>query len=307
MDIIQETTSFQLKKPSAIAIGKFDGIHQGHMALLKEILAQKEKGLQAVVFTFDPLPDIFFGGRECQLLSTNLEKRHLLEQLGVDVLVEYPLTKESASISPEDFVRNILCKQMQMRYIAAGYDLSFGDRGMGNAKLLREMAPVLDYEVSVIDKICLGEREISSTYVREAVAKGDMELACSLLGRPYLILSRVRHGQRLGHVIGMPTVNLIPEEEKLLPPYGVYFSETLVNGCWYKGVTNIGMRPTVSEEKSVTVETFLFDFDQEIYDTMVGVKLLHHSRNEMRFHSVEELSAQMHEDARQAADYFACH
>ncbi|MCR4587414.1 MAG: bifunctional riboflavin kinase/FAD synthetase [Lachnospiraceae bacterium] len=307
MQIISGTTTFQLNKPSAVAIGKFDGIHKGHMALLQEILRQKRQGLQAVVFTFDPLPDIFFGGRPCKLLSTDQEKHRLLEELGVDVLVEYPLTKESASVSPEKFVTEILVKQMKMAYIAAGYDLSFGDKGKGNAALLKKMAPACGYEVSVIDKICLGEREVSSTYVREAVAEGNMELATSLLGREYLILSTVRHGQRLGHVIGMPTMNLIPEEEKLLPPYGVYFSESLVNGAWYKGVTNIGMRPTVSSEPKVTVETFLFDFDADIYDETVGVKLHHYSRAEMRFENVEALSARMHEDAREAADYFTCH
>ncbi len=307
MEIIKGTTLFQLHKPSAVAIGKFDGIHQGHMELLDQILAQKEKGLQAVVFTFDPLPDIFFGGRECLLLSTNSEKEQMLAELGVDVLIEYPLTKESASIPPEEFVSRILVSQMQMKFIAAGYDLSFGDKGKGNAGLLLSLSKVFDYQVTVIDKICFDNREISSTYVREAVFEGNMELAQALLGRPYTIFNQVKHGQRLGHAIGMPTMNLIPEKEKLLPPFGVYFSLSRIGGTWYKGVTNIGMRPTVSKDRNVTVETFLFDFSGDIYDENVEVKLLHFSRKEMKFADVEALSLQMHADSKHAMDYFACH
>ena len=304
MYIIENDTSFQLNTPSAIAIGKFDGIHRGHKALLQMILEKKSQGMKAVVFTFEPSPMELFTGQIQPELTTREEKRVLFKNMGIDILIEYPMTKESAAITPENFVREILCKQMCAGFIAAGYDVSFGDKGKGNAELLKELSTSCGYELEIIDKIRDAEgKEISSTYVREQIAQGKMEKVERLLGEAYSITGQVKHGKKLGRTLGMPTVNLIPSGKKLLPPNGVYFSEVLYDDKVYKSITNIGYKPTVNEEKVLGAETYLYDFAQDIYGKEITVKLFSFKRPEMKFESIEELKAQMAKDIAEGRYY----
>ena len=274
MRIIEKEPSFQLNKPSAVAIGKFDGIHRGHQSLLRHILEQKEKEFQAVVFTFEPSPTAFFSGVSLPELTTKQEKRKLFAEMGIDVLIEFPLNRERAAMPPEIFLEKVLAGQMRAAYVAAGTDLSFGKGGAGGTALLQKEAVRLGYQVNIIDKVCLDGVEISSSYLREVIKAGDMERARHLLGDAYSVSGIVVHGKKLGRKLGMPTVNLLPETEKLLPPYGVYFSEVLVGERVYKGITNIGRKPTVNAEKQVGVETYLYDFAQDIYGREITVKLL---------------------------------
>ena len=296
MQIIEGTTEFQLDKKSAVAIGKFDGIHRGHRKLLSHILVAKEDGLQTVVFTFDPPPDVFFGNRQDKELTTKEEKRKLFAEMGIDVLVEFPLTQETAATRAEAFVEKILVNQLKAVYIAAGTDVSFGYKKEGNYRLLQSMADTLGYEVQLIDKVCLDGKEISSTYVRTEVAKGNMQLVTTLLGSPYKVTGEVVHGRRLGRTLGMPTVNMTPPEIKLLPPNGVYISSVIYEGKKYRGITNIGVKPTVSNETQIGVETYLYDFDEEIYGKELTIELLAFKRPEMKFENVEQLKAQMQKD-----------
>ena len=177
MQIISGTTDFLLQGASAVAIGKFDGMHRGHKALLSEILEAKKRGLQAVVFTFDPPPAVLFSGKAVKGLTTREEKRRLFRQIGIDVLIEFPLTFQTAAISPEDFLRVIVQEQIRAKLVAAGTDLSFGDRGLGDCKLLKARAEAYGYEVKIIDKVLEDGEEISSTRVRQAVEAGKMQEA----------------------------------------------------------------------------------------------------------------------------------
>lgn len=303
MEIICGTTEFQLKKKSAVAIGKFDGLHRGHRQLLSYILRQKERGMGAVVFTFYPSPSVFFGQASANELTTREEKRKLFEEMGIDLLIEFPLNRDTAATSPEDFVRKILVEQMKVEYIGAGADLSFGCRGMGNKELLIQMSPELGYEVQIIDKVYYKEREISSTYVRETVEMGDMITARELLGRYYGFEGRVREGNRLGRRLGMPTLNLYPVTEKLLPPKGVYFSRVLYENCVYPGITNIGEKPTVNQSGTVSVETYLYDFDKDMYGKEIVTELLQFKRAEKRFENVQELKFQMEKDIAEGRNF----
>ena len=299
MKIICDTTEFQMEQKSAVAIGKFDGVHRGHMELLSHIIQMKKKKMAAVVFTFHPSAAVFFGQSKEAELTTRYEKRQLFESMGVDVLVEFPLNKETAATSPEEFVEKILARQMQAGYIAAGADVSFGYKGLGNKELLIRMAGQLDYQVEIINKVYEEAREISSTYVREEVEKGDMEKTARLLGRFYSFEGQVERGNRLGRKLGMPTLNLYPEREKLLPPKGVYYSRVLFEGGTYPGITNIGLKPTVNSTSHISVETYLYDFDKDMYGRKIVTELLQFKRPEQKFESVEMLKTQMEKDIAQ--------
>lgn len=295
MHIIENTTEFQLDRPGAVAIGKFDGIHLGHQKLIQKIIEQKAKGYLATVFTFDTSAAAFFGGEEKEL-TTREEKRIVFEKMGVDVLIEFPLNRETAATEPVEFVQRYLVSQMQAAYICAGTDLSFGRRGAGNYELLQQYADSYGYQVELIDKVRMDGEEVSSTRVREAVRTGQMEAAARMLGTPYSVSGTVEHGRRLGRTIGMPTANLLPEQDKLLPPNGVYYSKVLMGGRIYRSITNIGCKPTVSENHIMGVETYLYDFAGDIYGKDISVQLLAFRRPEMKFDGVDSLKAQMQKD-----------
>lgn len=303
MRIIERETAFQLHRPSAVAIGKFDGLHRGHQSLLRRVLEQKEKGLEAVVFTFDPSPATFFSGADLPGLTTKSEKRRLFKELGIDVLIEFPLNEETASMEPERFIKEVLAEEMKTAYIAAGKDLSFGKAGKGDAALLGKMAKKYGYQTEIIEKVCEEGVVISSSYVREVIGRGEMEKAERLIGEAYSVSGIVTHGKKLGRKLGMPTVNLLPEKEKLLPPYGVYFSEVSVGERIYKGITNIGCKPTVNEVSQAGVETYLYDFAQDIYGKEITVRLFSFHRPERKFESLEALKTQMAADIAQGRYY----
>lgn len=296
MEIIADTTEIQLKEETAAAIGKFDGIHIGHRRLLEEILSQKQDGLRACVFTFDPPPAVLFGRSDEKELTTKEEKRLLFQRMGVDILIEFPLNKRTAATPPEDFAREILAGQMQVRFLAAGTDLSFGARGAGDAALLQRLGPELGFEVRTIEKVCLEGEEVSSTRVRSKVEAGDMEAVERLLGMPYMIAGKVVRGKQIGHRLGFPTVNILPEGRKLLPPNGVYFSKVRHKGKLYRAISNVGYKPTVTEERVMGVESYLYDFEEELYGEPVEVYLCAFRRPERRFDSVEALRGQLQAD-----------
>lgn len=296
MQIIKDTVEFQIEDRSAVAIGKFDGIHRGHIALLDHILAQKENGFKAVVFTFDPPVSVFFGKAEEKGLSTTEEKRAFFEKLGIDILIEFPLNKETAATPAEKFVEKILKGRMNAAYIAAGSDLSFGYKGKGDKELLKKLSFSFDYQVEIIDKISDGEREISSSYVREEVEAGNMEKVSDLLGRNYSVTGLVETGKKLGRRLGMPTVNIYPPRDKLLPPNGVYYSKVITEESVYDGITNIGSKPTVNDTQALSVETYLYDFSGDMYGEKIVIELIRFKRPERKFESVEELKEQMEAD-----------
>lgn len=303
MEIITGTIEFELNRETAVAIGKFDGLHLGHQRLLQEILEKKKDGLAACVFTFDPSPAVFFKAADGKELATKEEKRKYLEQIGVDILVEFPMNRESAAMVPQVFIEEILVRKMHVRFLAAGTDVSFGAKGAGNAELLQELAPIHDYEVKTIEKVKLNECEISSTLVRSQVEAGNMPYVKALLGMPYMVTGIVQHGKALGRRLGMPTVNLLPDKDKLLPPKGVYFSEVLYKGRKYHAISNIGYKPTVSEEEILGVESYLYDFEEMIYGEEIEVALLEFKRPEMRFADVDSLREQMKMDIEEGKKY----
>lgn len=301
MQIIQGTTEFVLPGKSAAAIGKFDGIHLGHRKLLDKLLESKKAGLMTVIFTFDPPPEVLFGGKSVKVLMTREEKRRAFEKMGIDMLIEFPLNKETAAIEAERFIEEYLVHKLQASVIVAGTDVSFGNKGAGDAALLQKLSGEYGYFVELIEKVSVAGEEVSSTLIREAVSAGNPEKAAELLGAPYRICGVVSHGRKLGRTIGMPTVNILPAEEKVLPPNGVYYSRVRLDNTCYPAISNIGCKPTVSDAQTVGVETYLYEFDRDVYGREITVELLAHKRAEKRFDGVAALKAQMQRDIDEGA------
>lgn len=312
MKIIENTTEFNIGEGTAVAIGKFDGFHRGHQKLLANLRQQQEKGLKSVIFTFVPSPAAFFSGKTVRELSTVTEKRRIFEEAGVDYLIEYPFYQEIADMEPETYIREVLVSRIHAKCVVAGDDVSYGKHGTGDYKLLQKMASECGYCVLLIDKVSYKGREVSSSYVREEVNKGNMELVRNLLGSPYHIGGEIIHGKKLGRTIGMPTVNLAPSKEKLLPPKGVYYSYVYIHskegnmpydGVRLPSITNIGTKPTVDNRLLMGVETYIYDFDMDVYGNDMEVYLLKHKRPEMCFDGVDSLKAQMSADIKEGRIY----
>lgn len=280
----------------AVAIGKFDGIHKGHRLIIEHITAMKKHGLKAVVFTFFPSPAAYFSKSEVKELYTAKEKREAFAKMGVDILIECPFDEKIASYDPKLFVKEVLCEKLHAKLICAGEDVSFGKGGKGNLALLKEMSAEYDYHVHIIEKLKYNGKEISSTYIRELIAAGDMQAANDMLGNTFGITGMVVRGAHKGTGFGVPTVNLVAEQGKLLPPDGVYVSTVKCGDKIYEGITNIGIKPTVSDLNIRGIETHLYECNEDLYDSYITVNLFCHLRKEMKFANVEELIKQMEED-----------
>ena len=303
MKIIKDTTEFHIEESTAVAIGKFDGFHCGHQKLLGKMQEQKQKGLVTVVFTFTPSPAAYFSKESIGELTTIEEKRKIFEKAGIDYLIEYPFNQEIADMEPEIFIKEVLVERIHAKCIVAGEDVSFGKRGAGNYQLLSEKAKDYHYSVVIIEKVQYEGREVSSTFVREEVVKGNMELVHQLLGIPYHVGGKIVHGKKLGRTLGMPTINQIPSDTKLLPPRGVYYSYVMYGDRKLPSITNIGVKPTVTDKMVMGVETFIYDFDEDVYGEELEVYLLFFKRSEMRFESVDALMRKMSEDIEEGRKY----
>ena len=296
MELIRGTSEFAVGRPTAVSLGKFDGLHRGHRLLLRRIREKKEEGLASLVFTFD------FGRRPGLMLPG--ERRAMLEQEGIDYLLECPFVPELSHMEPEAFVEEILVGRLRAEYLAVGTDFRFGYERRGDYRLLGELGERFGFRVDVVEKACLEGREISSTFIREELEKGRMERVRALLGYPYSVTGEVLHGLQIGRMLGIPTANLIPEEEKLLPPNGVYAAKTRIDGRLYEGITNIGCKPTVEGERKKGVETYLFDVNRDLYGKEITVEFYAFRRPEQKFASLEELKRQLFRDVEWGKQYF---
>lgn len=302
MEIIENTAEFRMHN-TAVCLGKFDGIHIGHQLLLNKIVEEKSKGRTSVVFTFALHPANLFSDKKIDLIDTQEEKRKKMQEAGVDILISYPFTKETASMEPEEFVKEILIRQLDAKVIVIGKDFQFGRKRKGNVELLKRMAEEYSYEVIDYDKIALEGEIVSSTRIRKCIKEGDLELTERLLGKPYTITETVIHGQQLGRTIGIPTINQVVIPEKILPPNGVYVSTVQMQNKTYGAVTNIGCKPTVGEKFGKGVETNIFDFSGDLYGKKITVQLHAFIRGERKFESVDILVCQMHKDIIYAKEY----
>ena len=290
---------------TCITLGKFDGIHRGHQKLF-EVCREKSNGDILTAFTFDfSIRKVLTGKMNGNLFSKE-EKRALMSEQGVELLVECPFTDDIRTMEPDRFVRDILVNKLHARTIIIGDDFHFGCNRAGDAGLLQSMSKECGYEFFRVDMVTDKRGlEIGSTEIREALLQGRMEVVNELLGFAYFADGRVVHGNHIGGKIGSPTINQLPGEDKLLPPFGVYCSKVIIDGREYKAVTNIGCKPTVSDGKIPGIETYILDFNEKIYGENVRTCLYHYLRPERVFECVDELAKQIKIDSENAARYWS--
>lgn len=285
--------------PAVVALGMFDGVHIGHKALIGRAV-EEAKVLRAepAVFTFSNHPMDVLGG-SVRLLSSMKERNAMIRALGVEELASEPFTCQLAALSPEEFV-DLLQARWDVKALVAGYNYTFGTRGLGTPETLERIGAARGFQTIVVPPVLYENEPVSSTRVREAVERGEMELARALLGRRYALSGRVIRNKRIGRRIGFPTANIEPEERRVLPPDGVYAAIACVGGSAYRAVTNIGTNPTV-DGKKLSIETHILDFDADIYGEVLTVAFHSFLRGEIKFDSVEDMKEQIRMDVQKAS------
>ena len=291
-----------LPGPLFTAIGVFDGVHLGHQAVISTSARHaKEAGGTPVVITFDPHPaKILRPEKAPRLLTATQHKIALIRDLGVAHLLVIKFDREFAGTPPEEFVRQLVEHAKPLREICVGHEWSFGKNRAGNLALLQKLGVEFDFNVVGIKPVAVNGTVVSSTAIRRAVEMGELARAAEMLGRDYTILGTVERGAQLGRKLGFPTANLSAHSEQF-PPNGVYAVEAKLNDATFRGVANLGVRPTVSGEAPPRIlELHLFDLDEDIYGEEVEVRFDRYLRAEKKFENVEELSAQIARDVEQA-------
>ncbi len=291
-----------------VALGMFDGVHLGHQAILSRTCRwAKERGEPALALTFDVHPRRLLPDQTAPEMITSLEHRlQLLEGLGLDLALILTFDQKLAATSAPDFARNLLAKTLHASGIVLGERSHFGRGREGDAALLTRMGQELGLTAEVVPSVLVAGSPVSSTAIRAAVGRGEIELAAAMLGRPVSVLGTVVPGQGLGRQLGFPTLNLDPHHE-LRPPQGVYLTKTRCGSTWWNSVTNIGHRPTAgaANQNDTLVEAHLLDYHGDLYGQVVEVVFLRRLREERKFAGREELTNQIAADVARAKAEFA--
>jgi riboflavin kinase/FMN adenylyltransferase len=295
-----------LPGPLFLAIGVFDGVHLGHQAVISTSARHaNEGGGTAVVVTFDPHPvKVLRPDNAPHLLTATQHKIALIRDLGVAHLLVLHFDRAFAATSPEDFVCQLVENSKPLREICVGHEWSFGKGRSGNLALLKERGAAAGFNVIGVEAVKVNGEVVSSTAIRKAVEEGNLVKATQMLGREYTILGTVVRGAQLGRQLGFPTANLSAHSEQF-PPNGVYVAEARMGGLLYRGVANLGFRPTVSSGKPERLlELHLFDLDHEVYGEEMEVRFLRYLRPEQKFADIEALRTQIATDVQQARESF---
>ena len=294
MKVINVNDSIKLNN-TIVTVGKFDGVHKGHEKLFRT-MEENAAGRKKVVLAFESEPKDFLNHESKKTILTEAEKQLMCARAGIDVYMSMPLTEEFLNYTPEEFVVKILKEKIGATTIVCGADFKFGKQARGNIYFLKENQVKLDYNIIIVEKEQYNHTDISSTIIREKISQGKMDEVNEMLGDPYSIIGKVVGGAQIGRTIGLPTANIIPGKNKLLPPKGVYRSVVVYNHRAYSAITNIGVNPTVNGEGSTRVETHLLDFEGDLYDEIIEIKLYNYMRPERKFDNLTELKEQIKKD-----------
>ena len=306
MRIFNSINDFASSKKTIVTLGTFDGVHIGHSAILDKICkAAQQENLESVILTFFPHPRLIVSNNyDIKLLNTIEEKSVLLEKKGIQNFIIHPFDKTFSELSPREFVTQVLVEKLNIQKIIIGHDHKFGKDRAADFNDLINFGKEFGFEVEEISAQQINEVSVSSTKIRNSLLEGNVSLANDYLGYPYVLTGNVVKGNQLGRTIGFPTANVeIPEEYKLIPKNGVYVVTVTIENKIVFGMMNIGVRPTLGENK-LSIEVHLLNFDKDIYNQKIQVNILKRLRDEQKFESFEALKEQLEVDKQNTIQYF---
>ncbi|MBQ3292170.1 MAG: bifunctional riboflavin kinase/FAD synthetase [Mogibacterium sp.] len=312
MQIFTTLEDINIEGKTAVALGNFDGLHIGHRAIMQDAIdAAHELGLKSLCFTFSNHPFNFILQRSdddpdaVKLICTEDEKVELVEGMGFDILVNVPFDEDIMKMRAHAFFENIIMNKLQAGFVSVGFNYTYGARAEGKPPMLIEECGKAGIGVNVHEAVKADGKIVSSTLIREMISTGNMEKTAKYLGRPYAFSGEVSHGRHIGSKNGFPTINIPTPARQMLPPNGVYFSRIVIGERSFNSISNIGINPTVSSDNTKTIETYIFDFDEDVYGDDVVVYFDHFSRGERKFRSREDLFDQISRDCEQAKAFHA--
>ena len=289
-------------EPTAVALGFFDGVHSAHTRVIKQVCG--DSSLCPTVMTFSSAHLLPYKKRGSGLLQTDEQKLERFEKLGIRRVYLLPFS-EIALMEPRQFIEEVVCRAMNAKRVACGYDYRFGAMAAGDAVLLSEICSENGVDLRIVPQYTSHGVTVSSTAIREALANGELSLVNEFLGYPYYIKERVVHGRSLGRTLGFPTLNQPLSPMLVLPKFGVYQSRTKIDGIWYRSITNIGVKPTIEGVRAPLAETYLLDASGDFYGMTARVELFQMMRPEQKFSDVAQLKEAVHRDiARRQAQPF---
>lgn len=297
MIVLHDNFKTKLEDNTFIALGSFDGLHKGHLTLINKVLelSKSNDNAKSMVNTFANHPlTIVDSSKVPKLIMDNDTKAEILDELGIDIVNFAIFNEELMEMSPEDFILNMI-KCYNVIGIVAGFNYKFGHKNLGDIKLLKKLSEKHNFKLCIINPIEYNEVVISSTRIRNNISNGKIEDANNMLLKPYMLKGKVVEGKKLGRTIGFPTANLDYNEEFIIPQNGVYFTLVKYKENTYKGITNIGTNPTVGIN-NLTIETYILDFNYNIYGEFIKIYFINKIRNEQKFNSLAKLKYQLKKD-----------
>ncbi len=301
MAVFHDINNLPAFNKAVITVGTFDGVHKGHRVIINEVVSHAQKvGGESVLITFDPHPrKLLFPNEPLGIITPLEDKERLLQEAGISHIIVVPFTKEFSNLSAREYVEQFLVGKFNPHSIVIGYDHHFGHDRLGNIEMLKEYAPVYNYELIEIPAQLIDAAAVSSTRIRNAIKEGKVADAAQMLGRNYSIKGTVVHGNKLGRTIGYPTANIDPQDkEQSIPAIGVYTIQARHNDKLYGAMMSIGYNPTVTDKKEVRIEANIFDFDLDIYGDELEIVFIERLRNEQKFPSLDALIDQLHVDKK---------
>ena len=305
MRLFHGTDNAEIQRPTLLTLGVFDGLHLGHQLIMRTVVERaRTVGAVPTVITFDPHPRAVLHPESAPpLLQTFDQKIEGFGVLGIEQTIVVRFTTEFSTIRAADFLRDIVFDRLHAKEVYLGKGFAFGYNREGNIELLKRLGSELGFVAGEVPEVKFRGARVSSSKIRELLARGHVNLARHMLGRPYGVEGRVERGSERGHLLGFPTANLHPHN-RVIPRNGVYVTATLIEGQWRRSVTNVGLRPTFGDATEPSVETYVMNWDGDLYGDVVRVRFLYRLRDERRFTSVEQLKSQIMRDVDRANSYF---
>lgn len=306
MNTIKSINEINNKNKSVITIGNFDGLHKGHQVLIRETVDYaKKNNIQSIVFTFENHPANYFIPNSVKNIISEKQKLAILKNMGVDMVISIPFDDYMTKITPNEFVRDILVNKLNIEKLIIGHDFTFARNKEGNTESLQLLSYKYKFNLQVVSPIRINGIRVSSTKIRSLILEGSLDKVRQYLGYNYQLQGRVIHSKKLGRTIGFPTANLESDNNMVIPKNGIYATKVYVEDKVYFGATNVGYNPTVNG-KSLSIETNILEFDEDIYGKNIKIEFLERIRDEKKFSSLEELKNQLGKDTNYVFEKYIC-